>query len=530
MSNLLDSKKQDNFVFSPNNSDSDSEDYKEVIIVDENKKVEIKDEIKEEIKEIIKKEVKDDLKDDMNQIKKEIMEEMINEGIDNEIKPIEIKEEDKDKEKNLNNIKSNPVDWPTVEITNITQDIKLYEVDNEWNNCKDIYGIDFYVALLNLYKTGKIFNKGIEYDFIAENYIETTNFKRSKVIVNNEECSVLIAGDILTFETEHFDFGIFVTEVNINGEITSRIDTSIYEQPKPSYIISDKDVFSTVKDTLGNCYVIKKKDENNNLTKQIYTFLNVENTIEPSNVSEYDPNSINNNNSDYNCAYYYNTLFNENRLFYNNGNLDFKQENSILDRVIIPNQDELAEKENPIGEIVDQFKCNIKGLFSVHRSKKVNDEPILQCMNFEICFDSSIESMYEDNYFIGVKNNFLKCLRILDGNTYINNYEIYLRNDTDNSSCFFSGGGFYNDNQYNDSQVNNKFYLTHDETNKFGFHIYSPYFFTDQPKPLTKKKIINKNNDIVYMENYQNEKLDLLKSIHISTNPNDKNNKGCSIV
>ena len=142
----------------------------------------------------------------MNQIKKEIMEEMINEKIDNEIKPIEIKKEEEKKEKDLNNIKSDPVDWPTVEISNITQDIKLYEVDNEWKNCKDIYGIDFYIALLNLYKTGKIFNKGIEYDFIAENYIETTNFKRSKVNVNNQECSVLIAGDILTFETEHFDF------------------------------------------------------------------------------------------------------------------------------------------------------------------------------------------------------------------------------------------------------------------------------------------------------------------------------------
>ena len=430
-------------------------------------------------------------------------------------------------------------EWPEIDITNVTQDISLYESGNTWQNCKDYYNMDFYDALLNLYMTGDIIDisKVKEYRFNTENYIETTNYERGKFTINDTQYTTLIAGDIITFETDHFDFGIFVTEVKVGNNILSKINTSIYEQPERSFIFSGNDnvVFSTVKDTLGNCYVIKKRinydQDIHKMTKDMITFLNLKKTLEPTNTSIYDPEVINNNNSDYSSSYYYDTIFNENRLFYSQYGLDYGDCYKSIkgtNNVVIPSESEVAKKGTET--IVQPFNCVIKGFFSVHRSKDIEEEATLQSMNFEIYFENTIKSDLNTSEQIKkvIEINFLECTEEeVNGEK---KYYVYLKDDSTYSSCFFSGGGFYNTNQYNSSDSSTSNYKFELKNGLSGFHIYSPYFFTDQPKPLTKKRVINdKSNQSVYIEDYKNDRLELLKSIK-STHPNDNNNKGCTIV
>lgn len=478
-----------------------------------NKLIEESDQIKkndEQIEEIIEKPIeliKEPIKESIEESK---------ESINEQIK--EQKEESKEKKKTETN-------WPDINITNVTQDILLYEEDNDWKNCKDYYKFEFYKAMLNLYKTGDIvdFSKGF-YQFNVENYIDTTTFERASYTINDVKVNTLIAGDIITFETDHFDFGIFVTEVQYNNTVLSKINTSIYEKPETSFILTTNFAFSTVKDTLGNCYVIKKRVDNNQMEKQISTFLNLDKQIQPSNLSVYDPTAINNDNSPYSSSYYYDTIFNENRLIYENNSFNYKTIEGTND-VIIPNQDEVAKKSET--NTIKPFNCNIKGFFSVHRSKSINDEPILQCMNFEIYFINSIKSGTNSNEIIN--NNFLQCVK--ETNDGQDNYYVYLVDDSTHSSCFFSGGGFYNSNQYNpnDSNTDNNKFKLNGGIN--GFHIYSPYFFTDQPKPVTKQiKNYQKKNERIYIDDYKNDRLDMLRSIKTSNQNNPNDNKGCTIV
>lgn len=463
--------------------------------------------------------------EESDKIKKndEKIEEQIEESKEELIeKPIEEKIEEpiKEKTEKVEKKKKTETNWPDINITNVTQDILLYEQDNDWENCNDYYRFEFYKAMLNLYKTGDIvdFSKGF-YQFNVENYIDTTTFERASYTINGEQINTLIAGDIITFETDHFDFGIFVTEVQYNSNILSKINTSIYDKPETSYILTNDFAFSTVKDTLGNCYVIKKRVDNNQMEKQISTFLNLSKQIQPSNLSVYDPTAINNDNSPYSSSYYYDTIFNENRLIYKNNSFDYKTIEGTND-VIIPSQDEVAKKSET--NTIKPFNCNIKGFFSVHRSKSINNEPILQCMNFEIYFINHINSNSDSNIIID--NNFLQCRK----DTNDGKYYVYLVDDSTHSSCFFSGGGFYNSNQYNSDNSQNKFELRGGIN---GFHIYSPYFFTDQPKPVTKQiKNYQKKNERIYIDDYKNDRLDMLRSIKTSNQNNPNDNKGCTIV
>ena len=463
-----------------------------------------------------------------------------NEVDNNEIDPmaLPIKEDKKENEIKIDlEEQKKDVEWPNMNLSNITYDIKLTDGsgENDWENCKKVFSIDYYIPLLNIYKTGDIIDltKMIKYEFTKDNYIETTNYERSEI--DGEK--VLVAGDILTFKTRGFDFAIFVTEVSVNNQITSRINTSIYEKPENSYIYDETKprIFSTAKDSLGNCYVLKKigydQDEQNydySTIKKIFPFLNIDNNLEPSNLSHYDPEGINNDNSPYASKYYYDTIFEENRLIYDYDKLIYKGIKGT-NNIIIPNEEEVAKKSEIDG--VKPFDCNIKGFFSVHRSKMYNEEPITQCMNFEIYFENEIKSNFiEDNdtqTFKSIEINFMECIKDDQGN-----YRIYLKDDPSNSSCFFSGGGFYNNNQYNpeDQNTNNNLFQLEEGINDF--HIYSPYFFTDQSKPYTKKPVYykNKRDKPFYMEDYKNENMDMLKSLHMSSHPNEKNEKGCNIV
>ena len=180
----------------------------------------------------------------------------------------EIKEEVKEeiKEDNIIKKKYNLFDWSDINISNDTKDILLDE--NDWKNCYDFYGIEYYEALLKLYKTGNIIYNGKELIFNSENYIDTTYFDRSNI--NNQ--NILIAGDIITFRTLNFDIGIFINEVKLNNKITSKIITDIYNKPKTTIITTNDMIFSTSKDTLGNCYVLKY-DYNKEFINKIYPFI-----------------------------------------------------------------------------------------------------------------------------------------------------------------------------------------------------------------------------------------------------------------
>lgn len=441
-----------------------------------------------------------------NENENEIKEEIKNEIKEEESKEEEVKEEIKE---NNNNNKYNLFDWSDINISNDTKDILLDE--NDWKNCYDFYGIEYYKALLNLYKTGNIIYNGKELIFNSENYIDTTYFDRSNI--NNQ--NILIAGDIITFRTLNFDIGIFINEVELNNKITSKIITDIYNKPKTTIIATNDMIFSTSKDTLGNCYVLKY-DYNKEFINKIYPFIENNNFIIPSNKSNY-LYSINNN-SNYSSFKLTNNYFINNKLIYNN-NFRLPKLNNFIENsndVIIPNFNEFAKKNNE--EIIKPFNCNIKGFLSIHRSKENLNEPFIQCMNFEINFFNNIK-LYDLNSFNIFEMPFL--------NYNESNNIIKFIKDLNNKSCFFSGDGFYINN------INKNFNLIENDLNIKNFSIHSPIFFTNvqQNNQIIKykKKInsnINNNNKII--NDYINLENKNLKSLHIMENCQQNNN--CNIV
>lgn len=415
--------------------------------------------------------------------------------------------------------------FPDIEISNTTECIQIYEENNNWKNYYDFYNNkeieekEFYQFLLKLFKTGDIIKDGITYEFTKDNYIDTTYFKRGYYKDDDNNIHyVLNAGDILTFQTLNFDFGIFITEVKIGDKTISKINSNIYEKPEPSYLLTNDNLFSTCKDTLGNSYVIKIDDSNFTNTKKILnTYLNT-NIIKPSNQSIFSQSIISNSNYQTNI----NNLFKRNKLISKYNKLDYKEINNN-NTIVFPNNEQKAIENNE--ETIKNFDCIIKGFFSFHRSKNDDDddqnEDIIQCMNFEICFDNEIKTNFENNNFKGIEINFLNYIN------KNNKFYIYLKNDPTNSSCFFSGGGFYNINQHNEGNNDNNIFEIYDDNEIKGFSIHSPYFFTNVNK-------VNNNHLNPKLNNYFNDykSNDINKSIYLNENKKDNNeqNNNCNIV
>jgi len=394
-------------------------------------------------------------------------------------------------------------------LTNVTpeillRDYKLFDDDdnenNTWKNYESCYNEKFYKAILNIFKTGNIIYSSLDgfytFKFIDSNYEDTTKYTRGKY--NGE--GILNAGDIITIKTEHFDFGIFVTEVIKNDKVLSRINSSIYEQPDDELINEVNSYYSTVIDTNGRKYSIRMDEDENTfkISNQIIPFINPNNSfLVPSNQSKYYTIHASNMKE-------MDIILNRNTLTYNKNYANPKLQKIESDlneqSVIIPKISMFPiESEN---DKINNFDCNIRGFFTVHRSYKDNYNSLVNCLNFEIYFVNQIK----------YSNNILTLPFLICDN---NENQVCLVNDENNSSCFYSGGGFYNDNQYikdHDFKQNNLFEV-------IDFAIYSPVFFT---KKLNQIESID-NEDI------QNEMDELKQSIKSSVNE-QPNERRCQIV
>lgn len=134
------------------------------------------------------------------------------------------------------------------------------------------------------------------------NYIDTTNYIRG-------EQNTLLPLDFIQFHNDNIDIGIFCVEIydkNFNlissrplnityADGTIEVGTSLNDQNDDDDDDDDdqdeNDIrFSTLKDTNGNVYVLKHEITLN----EIKDYLNLNNTIEPSNCSKYSHYNSNN--------------------------------------------------------------------------------------------------------------------------------------------------------------------------------------------------------------------------------------------
>ena len=322
------------------------------------------------------------------------------------------------------------INWEDIEISEETRNLTLEYNSEISKNYYETYKQDFYTFILTLIKTGDIYCNGKEYQFIPSNYIDTTNYNRATY--NNK--GVLLAGDIIAFKTDTFDFSIFVTRVKSNdneNKTLSSIRSSIYEKPEPFVDLTSDNIFSTAKDTSGNCYSIILEDKTNfNVTKRILPFLNYDLSLTPSNLSEYCTGTCN---TEFIGSDYKDKLFNNNLLKrFPHG---LRESPPVYD-VVVPS--DLYSESDVDG--IKPFDCIINGIFTVHRTLKTGEEEQLQCMNFEIYFDKRISTTFSDGKLTSIDLGFFEYKFNVD------RYLVGLKSDETHTSCFFSGGGFYNDN------------------------------------------------------------------------------------
>lgn len=333
----------------------------------------------------------------------------------------------------------NLIDWEDVTISNETPNIDLIKDISAYTNYFSSYGTQFYRFVLTLIKTGIIYCNGNKYEFKPDNYIDTTFFNRA---VYND-LGVLLAGDVITFQSDNIDFSIFITRVkSINtSAVLSLIKSSIYCTPGTEIVLSKDNMFSTVKDNQGNCYSIKVDDLSDmKMTQMIMTFLNdTTQPFVPSNSSEY---FTSNNKFTFIQKDSMDNLFSNNLLKYYPDGL---KSEPVEPKVIIPT--ELYSESDT--DTVKPFKCIINGIFSVHRTRKVNGDLNLQCLNFEIYFDKEISTTFNSD-------GKLEKIDIGFFEYYLENGDYYVKfkKDYTHTSCFFSSNDFYETNIYDESKCN----------------------------------------------------------------------------
>ena len=176
------------------------------------------------------------------------------------------------------------------------------------------------------------------------NYIDTTTY------IRNDQ-NTLLPLDFIQFHNNNIDIGIFCVEIydksfnlidsrplkiNYSKNSTIEVGTSLNDQSDDDDDDDDQDDkdirFSTLKDTNGNVYVLKHEITLN----EIKDYLNLNNTIEPSNCSKY---SYYNSNNIYSA--YVDKLFNKKKEKKKTYNLPSKNDNNTY----------------------SSFSCYIKGFF-----------------------------------------------------------------------------------------------------------------------------------------------------------------------
>ena len=360
-------------------------------------------------------------------------------------------------------------------------------------------GEAFKNLVLSIFQPGEIIiknspnapdNQDTTLKFESSNYIETTYYERAERNVSNTVENILVAGDLITFEIElknennsdvkhNLDMAIFITEVatKLNGEyvVESSIKTGVKDRPSPTTIdLADPIILSTMKDTLGNSYVIKSKVD---LTK-IGVFLEKKDnnyvTIVPTNMSKcsgsinYNPNF-----SDIN------DIFDRNQLHY----VDSLRNPRM---VILPTATEVdlpnSFPEQSADTTIKPFDCHVKGLIMFNRigSTSESTDYILQNMNFDM-FDYNEIKVFEENGALKISLPWLDASLPTSGN---DGSKLYFKNPE--GSPFPKGVGAF------DPLVTG----TEGEDKKLNFNlnIYSPNFFIKGNDANVLTKEINNPN------------------------------------
>ena len=360
-------------------------------------------------------------------------------------------------------------------------------------------GEAFKNLVLSIFQPGEIIIKNNPKDpdnpdttlkFESSNYIETTYYERAKRNVSNTVENILVAGDLITFEIElknennsdvkhNLDMAIFITEVatELNGEyfVESSIKTGVKERPSSTTIdLADPIILSTMKDTLGNSYVIKSKVD----LAKIGVFLEKKDnnyvTIAPTNMSKRsDSINYNPNFSDIN------DIFDRNQLHY----VDSLRNPRM---VILPTATEVdlpnsfpKQSADENDTTIKQFDCHVKGLIMFNRigSTSESTDYILQNMNFDM-FDYNEIKVFTENGALKISLPWLDASLPNRGNDGSGLYFI-----NPEGSPFPKGVGAFDP-------------LTETERNKlkFKFNIYSPNFFIKGNDANVLTKEINNPN------------------------------------
>ena len=402
--------------------------------------------------------------------------------------------------------------------------------------------IDITRLVTQIFRSGKIYqlenNQLNVCSFDESNYINTTLYWRANYKdpnSNSDPIYIILPGEFLHFRCKNegridylFDVVIYVTETIITeggqDKTISRIITNVMEDAPTTYLTDE--IFQTCRDDLGNVYVIKSKENNENIEDKIIPFLNTNSTpLIPTNLSEYSNTIVDDNWQNINI----NNYFNNNRLFYdssyNNPSLNSKTLQLQRDSSVIVNDN--ITPPSPTSELCP-FSCKMKGLLMFNRigvnSDNANDK-IMQNMKFDICAinDISIVSQYLDGtmkylFNIGyssqdLQNGWLQGTFYRSGHEYLSS-DFQLIKQTDQFT-----------NPFN--MLDSFYSLNSGKTFISDLRIFSPI---NQIQSHGEDYIENISLDDLVKDSYTNNSIILNSIKEDKENGKQNNQKGCNIV
>ena len=442
------------------------------------------------------------------------------------------------------------LEYNIYDLNYLTPTITEGKITYGFYSCKQVLNENFKSFVPLIFQTGDIIikkdGKTETLEFDNGSYTDTTYYSRAKRKISNKTESILVAGDLITFEcivdaTHRFDLAILITEVAIKlgtnqvYSIESSIKTGVMEKPPATTIYAGRTtVLSTMKDTLGHAYVVKKDIDLSKL--DVFLEKNPDETYKtlvPTNMSTNDDNSIN---------YHPNftsidDIFDTNRLHYEDSMRNPRM-------VVLPTATDVdlpnsfPEPNDTDDQTIKPFDCYVKGLIMINRfgvpitctdiTKVSEDEILLQNMNYDM-FDYNEIKVYTDTDD-QIKFEMPWLTGILNNNGTLNGSE-------DCTKLLFAnpqGSPF----ALEIGPINDIVKSQSDNGLNFKFNIYSPKFFVSgddnilkSDKAKTAIKIPSKDQFLTKLDESARFLNDEIKDDgYIKQDESDPNQSACSIV